>query len=29
MGVTAADLIERSIPFLDEIKNRTAGEVRA
>lgn len=26
MGVTADDLIERSIPFLDEIKNRTAGE---
>jgi len=26
MGVTADDLIERSIPFLGEIKNRTAGE---
>jgi hypothetical protein len=26
MGATAEDLIERSIPFLTEIKNRTAGE---
>ncbi|MFC4949211.1 DUF4863 family protein [Pseudonocardia sp. GCM10023141] len=26
MGATAEDLVERSIPFLDEIKNRTAGE---
>ncbi|HEX4361081.1 MAG TPA: DUF4863 family protein [Pseudonocardia sp.] len=26
MGVTAADLIERSIPFIEEIKNRTTGE---
>src|SRR4051794_11022160 len=25
MGATAEDLIERSIPFIDEIKNRTAG----
>jgi len=26
MGVTADDLIERCIPFLNEIRNRTAGE---
>jgi hypothetical protein len=26
MGATAEDLIERSIPFLEQIKNRTAGE---